>query len=81
MIDWREHIYSDPAILGGKPILRDTRITVEMVLKLIAAGWTAEQMADEYPGILPVHILAAAAFAAELVHNEDFIAASRAKAA
>jgi uncharacterized protein (DUF433 family) len=80
-MDWREHIYSNPNILGGKPIFVNSRITVEMVLDLMGAGWSFEQMAEEYPGILPVHVPAAAAFAAEMIHEEDAIARSRARAA
>jgi uncharacterized protein (DUF433 family) len=80
-MDWRDYIHSDPEILGGKPVFKGTRLSVELVLKLMAAGWTAEQMAEEYPGILPVYIPAAAAFAAELVHEEKGIAAHRARAA
>ena len=80
-MDWREHIYSNPNIYGGKPIFRDSRITVEMVLDLMAAGWTIEQMADEYPGIMPGHLPAAAAFASEMIHDEKAMASSRARAA
>ena len=80
-MDWREHIYSNPNIYGGKPIFVNSRITVEMVLDLVAAGWTFERMADEYPGIHPDHLTAAAAFAAEMIHDEDVIARSRARAA
>jgi uncharacterized protein (DUF433 family) len=80
-MDWREHIYSNPGIYGGKPIFRDSRFTVQMILELIGAGWTYEQMAEEYPGILPHYLPAAAAFAADLLGNEDFIATERAKAA
>jgi uncharacterized protein (DUF433 family) len=80
-MDWREHIYSNPNIYGGKPIFRDSRITVEMVLDLMAAGWTLAEMAEEYPGILPIHPPAAAAFAAEMIHDEGAIVASRARAA
>lgn len=80
-MNWRDHIHSVPEIVGGKPVFRDTRITVEMVLKLVAAGWTVERMAEEYPGILPVHPKAAAAFAAELLHDDSFIAVGQARAA
>ena len=80
-MDWREHIYSNPNIFGGKPIFVNSRITVELVLDLIGAGWTAEQMANEYPGIRPEHLAAAAAFAAEMIHEEEGIARSRARAA
>ena len=80
-MDWRELIYSNPNIFGGKPIFVNSRITVEMVLDLVGAGWTVEQMAEEYPGILAQHLTAAAAFAAELIHEEGGIARSRARAA
>ena len=80
-MDWRKHIYSNPEIGFGKPIFRDTRFKVEFVLKLIAAGWSAERMAEEYPGITPDHVRAAAAFAADLMHDEDFAAIGQAKAA
>ena len=80
-MDWREHIYSNPNIFGGKPIFVNSRITVEMVLDLMGAGWTVEEMAAEYPGIVPDHVAAAAAFAAEMIHDEGEIARSRARAA
>ena len=47
----------------------------------MAAGWSTERMMEEYPGILPVHLPAAAAFAAEFVADERAIASSRARAA
>ena len=80
-MNWREHIYSNPEIGFGKPIFRNTRIKVEFVLKLMAAGWSVEQMAEEYPGILPEHLRAAAAFAAEMLGEEDYVAIGKAKAA
>ncbi len=80
-MDWRDHIYSNPKIGFGKPIFRNTRIKVEFVLKLMSNGWTAEQMAEEYPGILPDHLRAAAAFAAHMMHEEDYAAIGQAKAA
>jgi uncharacterized protein (DUF433 family) len=57
------------------------RIKVEFVLKLMAAGWTVERMADEYPGILEEHVRAAAAFAADIIHEDEYIAIDRARAA
>lgn len=80
-MDWREHIHSVDAILGGKPVFRGTRYTVERILKLMAAGWSFDQIADEYPGILPEHLRAAMSFAADLLSEESFVAASRAHAA
>ena len=80
-MDWKDYIHSDPGIGFGKPIFRGTRLKVEFVLKLMAAGWTAEQMAEEYPGILPEHLLAAASFAAEMLRDEAYAAIGQAKVA
>jgi uncharacterized protein (DUF433 family) len=80
-MNWREHIYSNPKIGFGKPIFRNTRFKVEFVLKLMAAGWTAEQMAAEYPGVEPIHLRAAAAFAADMMKDEQYLAIGQAKVA
>ncbi|MFT4028130.1 MAG: DUF433 domain-containing protein [Novosphingobium sp.] len=80
-MDWKDHIYSDPEILGGKPVFRGTRYSVERVLKLVGAGWTVEQIGEEYEGILPVHVQAAAAFAAGLMEDERYVAIHQARAA
>ena len=80
-MNWRDHIHSDPGILGGKPVFLCTRYTVERVLKLVGAGWSYDQIADEYPGVLPEHLRAAALFAADLMHDEVYIAIDRARAA
>ncbi|MGH6785717.1 MAG: DUF433 domain-containing protein [Novosphingobium sp.] len=80
-MDWKQQIHSDPKVLGGKLTFKGTRYSVERVLKLVGAGWTNEQIAEEYPGIGPEHIQAAAQFAADLIHDEDFVAIAKARAA
>ena len=80
-MDWREHIQSRDGLLGGKPVFTGTRYTVERVLKLMGAGWDAGRIADEYPGIVPDHLRAAALFAAELVQDESYVAIGKARAA
>jgi uncharacterized protein (DUF433 family) len=80
-MNWRDHIHSNPKIGFGKPVFRGTRLKVEFVLRLMAEGWTAQQMAEEYPGIEPAHLPAAAAFAAEMMQNEEYAAIGQAKAA
>ncbi len=81
MMNWRDHIHSDPAILGGKPIFRGTRHTVERVLKLVGAGWSVARIADEYSGVRAVHLQAAAAFAADMIVDEVYVAIGQARAA
>ncbi len=48
-----DRIVRDPRILTGKPVIRGTRISVELVLKLLAQGWTYEEIVDDYPHVKP----------------------------
>src|SRR3989304_1632261 len=71
-MDWRDRIVSDPEILVGKPIIKGTRISVELILGWLANGWTFEQILESYPNIIREDILAALAFAAERLHEETY---------
>lgn len=55
------YIVADPGILVGKPVVRGTRISVEFLLGLIAAGWTREEIFENYPGVTPDALSAALA--------------------
>ena len=59
------------AILLGKPIIRGTRIPVELVVKLIAQRWTDEQIIEEYPMLKKEDIQQALLYAEMLVKNEE----------
>ncbi|MGA9291199.1 MAG: DUF433 domain-containing protein [Ignavibacteriaceae bacterium] len=59
------------AILLGKPIIRGTRIPVELVVKLIAQRWTDEQIIEEYPMLKKEDIQEALLYAEMLVKNEE----------
>ena len=50
-MNWQEYIISDNQILLGKPTIKGTRISVELVLELFADGWTEKQILDSYPTI------------------------------
>jgi uncharacterized protein (DUF433 family) len=69
-MDWRPYIHSDPGILLGKPIVKGTRLTVDFVLRLFAAGWTEQQVLDNYPTLTPEALRAIFAFAAECMQEE-----------
>lgn len=49
-MSWQEHIHTDPEVLAGKPVIRNTRLAVDFLLSLFAAGWTQEQVLQSYPG-------------------------------
>jgi uncharacterized protein (DUF433 family) len=69
-VNWEEHIHSDPAILVGKPVVRGTRLAVEFILELFAAGWTPEQVLESYPTLTEDGLRAVFAYAAEVMHSE-----------
>ena len=69
---WREHIQSDPTILGGKPAVRGTRLAVDFLLGLLAEGWSQEQMLENYPQLTPEALRAVFAYASEALHDETF---------
>ena len=54
---------------------------MELLLELVGAGWDEQRIIDEYTGILPEHFRAAAAFAAEFLADETYVAVAQAKAA
>ena len=48
-MNWREHIHSDPTVLLGKPTIKGTRLSVELILELFEIGWTKEMILESYP--------------------------------
>ncbi|PXF62205.1 MAG: antitoxin [Candidatus Methanogaster sp.] len=69
-MELEDRIIIDPEILAGKPILRGTRIPVELLLEILANGWTYEEIFENYPQIGTVDILAALQYAADLLKEE-----------
>jgi uncharacterized protein (DUF433 family) len=58
-----ERISVDPEILAGKPVIRGTRLAVELILELLAAGQSEQDVLQEYPGLTREDILACLAYA------------------
>lgn len=58
-----------PAGWGGKPVIRGTRVAVELVLELLAAGQTEREILERYPGLTREDVLACLAFAGALVRE------------
>jgi uncharacterized protein (DUF433 family) len=69
-MNWQDRITIDPTVLSGKPIVRGTRISVELVVGLLAAGWTQEQILDGYPNLTADDVRACLVYASELLHAE-----------
>jgi uncharacterized protein (DUF433 family) len=50
-MSWQDYIHADPEVLLGKPVVKGTRLSVEFLLGLFAAGWTQEQVLENYPSL------------------------------
>lgn len=72
-MDWRERIHSNPKILGGKPVVRGTRLSVEFLLDLFADGWTEEMILDNYPRLTKDDLRAVFAFAADSARDQRIV--------
>jgi len=65
-----DRIALDPDIMFGKPVIRNTRITVEHILHKLAGGMTIEEIMADHPHLAPEDILAAQQFAADYLADE-----------
>ena len=63
-------IESNPNVMMGKPVIKGTRLTVELILEKLAAGETFEQLLDAYPRLTPQAIYAALHFAAQAIKSD-----------
>ncbi len=79
-MDWRDRIVATPDTLVGKPRIKGTRISVELILGWLANGWSFEEILESYPHLAREDILAALAFAAEMMRDEEYIAVHKAAA-
>jgi uncharacterized protein (DUF433 family) len=70
MLDWRNHIHSDEKILAGKPVIKGTRISVELILELLSNGWTEAMILESYPNLKSDDIKAIFAYLREGVEQE-----------
>jgi uncharacterized protein (DUF433 family) len=59
-----DRIVTDPEVLRGKPIIRGTRISVDLILSFLDGGQTPEEIVDDFPNLSLADILAAVEYAA-----------------
>ena len=67
-----KRIIVDPKIMGGKPVIRGTRITVDLILELLAYGTAPEEIARDYK-ISIEDIRAALLYAAKILGREEIL--------
>jgi uncharacterized protein (DUF433 family) len=66
-----ERIVSDPDIMMGKPTIKGTRITVELILEELGQGLSVEEVLAAHPHLAREQVLAALQFAADYLGDED----------
>lgn len=68
-----ERIDINPQVMLGKPVIRGTRISVEIILEKLAAGSPIEEILEDYPGLAREDVLAAVAYAREALSTDEVI--------
>ena len=67
---YQSHIVRDPAICGGQPVIRNTRVLVRTILGYLAHGETAEAIVRDFPSVTEEDVRAVIAFAAASASEE-----------
>ena len=70
-----DRIERDPAVMMGKPVVRGTRVSVEVILREVSAGLSFVEIVDAYPRLTEADVKAALAYAADYMSREGLIAA------
>ena len=75
--EWRDRIVRNPKIMVGKPTVAGTRITVELILDLLASGESTEAILHDYAPLKRNDILAALAYASQVTPGLDDLGTDR----
>lgn len=72
-MEWQQYIERNPEILLGKPVIKGTRISVELVMRKLAGGYSFEEILKAYPHLHKEQIAAACEYAADVIANEETV--------
>jgi uncharacterized protein (DUF433 family) len=70
----RDRIEINPKVMLGKPVIRGTRVTVEIILRKLAEGASIKDLLEAYPRLTERDVQAAISFAADSIANDDIVA-------
>ncbi len=73
-MDYRDRISVSPDVMLGKPVIKGTRITVELILRKLSEGANTEDVLEGYPDLRREDILAALSYGAEVISSEEVVA-------
>jgi uncharacterized protein (DUF433 family) len=69
-----DRIEINAGVMQGKPVIRGTRVPVELLLRKLAEGATTDQLLDAYPRLIADDIRAALEYAADSIAHESILA-------
>jgi uncharacterized protein (DUF433 family) len=69
-MDWRSRIVANPDVLVGKPVVKGTRISVELVMDLLSSRYRPEQIVEQYDHLTLDDVHACLAYAREVIRSE-----------
>lgn len=72
-MNWQEHIEQRPDVMLGKPVIKHTRITVELILERLGDGWAVEELLEAYPELRQEHVRAAQSYAAAYLASDEAV--------
>ena len=70
-----DRVVINPKVMVGKPIIKGTRIPIDMIVKLVAQGMTIEEILEDYPKLSKEDVKAALLYSAEVVSGESILPA------
>ena len=73
IMNWQDYIISDTNVLLGKPTIKGTRISVEFLIKLLASGWSEEEILENYPRLTKEHLQAVFSFIYNQIEDKLFL--------
>lgn len=74
-MNWHDYIEQVPGVMLGKPIFRNTRITVEFVLERLTQGAKPDDLVRSHPPLTAEHVRAAMAYALSAVRQDELLLA------
>ena len=69
-MQWQDYIVSDNQVLLDKPIIKGTRISIELILELFSSGWTEKQILESYPSVTTESLRAVFAYLRDCIQQE-----------
>ena len=73
-MNWQERIVVSPEVLVGKPVIKGTRVAVELVIDLLGRGYSKEHILEQYDHLTPEDIQACLAYASDVLRGEKVYA-------